>query len=147
MFYKSLEMLNMTIGSSKYLSWWHISDNFPYMIRECETMAKLVCKCSELKSDDYRFKHASSFMKSCSLCDHAACENAEHMIMACPYNSDLRTTLFNDLATLDLCKDIWEMVPAASTLKVILGGRLYSMEFNGRCPYLVYCCLIDTQNV
>ena len=80
-FYKSLETIKMKIGSAKYLSWWHISDAYLKLMKECETMAKLVCKASDLKCDNYEFKGASFFAKSCSLCDHAAYENAEHIKM------------------------------------------------------------------
>ena len=35
-------------------------------------MAKVVCKASELKFDDHKFKQGTFAMKSCSMCDHAA---------------------------------------------------------------------------
>ena len=135
MFYRSLDTLNLTIGSAKYLSWWHVSDIFPDTIRACETMAKIVCKCSSLKSDDYRFKGMSFFLKSCTLCQHASYESAEHMIMSCPHNDEMRASLFHELSTSDVCREVWEQVPAVDTLKVILGGKPNDdFEFNDLIP-------------
>ena len=49
----SLHKLNMTLGCVKYLTWYHISDVYINRMRECETMASLVCGASNLKCDDY----------------------------------------------------------------------------------------------
>ena len=136
-FFKSLETINMTIGSSKYLSWWHISDACPSLMKACETMAKLVCRASELKCDNYKFKGSSYYAKSCSVCNLAGYENAEHMIMSCQNNSDLRQQMCSDLLTRNDCRDIWNMVPATSVFKVLLGGREDSMDFESLVP--VWC--------
>ena len=73
-------------------------------------------------------------MKLCTLCQHAAYENAEHMIMACPHNDNLKNSLFNEMATLDSCKGIWERIPAAGVLNVILGGKPENVEFEDVVP-------------
>ena len=36
--------------------WWELSDIFPDKMGTCEIMAKPVCWCSMLKSDDLRLK-------------------------------------------------------------------------------------------
>ena len=119
------------------MSWWHISDHFPNLMKECESMATIVCKASDLKCDNYAFKGSSYFAKSCNLCDHAAYENVEHMILSCPYNIDFRTEMFNELANTDGCKEIWNVLSNSSILKVILGGKPDNMEFPDLVP--VWC--------
>ena len=46
----------------------------PDMMRQCEIIATLVCRASDLKSDDYIFKYASYHRKSCEMCEEAAYE-------------------------------------------------------------------------
>ena len=106
-------------------------------MKECETMAKIVCKASDLKCDNYNYKGTSFFAKSCILCDHAAYENAEHIIMSCPYNRDLRTAMCNELSNMDECKEIWNEIPNTSSLKVLLGGKPDNMEF--ACLVSAWC--------
>ena len=48
------EYLFKISGKSKYITWWDISDKYPSSIRMCENLAKIVCKTSKLKSDDYK---------------------------------------------------------------------------------------------
>ena len=108
-----------------------------HIMSECETMAKIVCKASDLKCDSYKFKGQSFLSKSCSLCEHTAYENAEHVIMSCPYNTDLRTAMCNELSTMRECRDIWNVIPNTCTLKVILGGTPDNMEFSSLIP--VWC--------
>ena len=100
-------------------------------------MARIVCKASELKSDRYRFKHTSFHTKSCSLCEHAAYENVEHMLMSCPYNCDFRTLLSEELSTNNDSKDIWVNVPSANVMGVLLGGKPEGWDFMDLVP--VWC--------
>ena len=114
--------MNLTVGCAKYLCWWHISDMYPVCIRQSETMAKIVCRASALKSDDPRYRGATFLSKSCSLCELMEPETAEHMIITCPYNMDIRVHMFNDLTSDLICNNVWRDVGMADTLKVLLGG-------------------------
>ena len=137
MFYKAMENINMTIGSAKYLTWWHISDVYPKLMKECETLAKIVCNASDLKCDHYKYKGASFYSKSCSHCDQAAYENAEHMIMSCPYNRDYRDLMYEELSNNNECKELWNLLPKPSMLKVILGGKTGNSDFSIFVP--IWC--------
>ena len=137
MFFKALQTMNMTIGADKYLSWWHIADLNPNLMKECETMAKIVCNASELKCDHYKYKDGSFYNKACSRCEYAAYENAEHIIMSCPANIDFRTQMCNELSTTDGCKEIWNDLSASSALKTILGGKPDYMDFSSFVP--IWC--------
>ena len=122
LFYKSLNCLNMSIGKTYYLSWWHISDCIPSKMRQCENMAKLVCRISDLKSDDYNLRGASFLNKSCSNCDDAAYEDVGHMIMSCTNTSDLRKDMIGEIENDIECRDIWRDINASEVLSTLLGG-------------------------
>ena len=104
-FHKSLTDLNLTLGGAKYLVWYQISDKIPKYVMQCENMAKMVCKASELKSDDRKFKQ-STFAMKCSLCNHAAYEDAKHMIMSCHGQSMLRNPMFTVLENNAECREV-----------------------------------------
>ena len=122
MFQKSLQKLNMTLGCAKYLSWYHISDAYPKLMRECETMARLVCGASNLKSNEYRYIGKFFMEKSCDMCDLAAYENVNHLVMACPATSFLRRPMF-DLTNSDECKNLWCSIEPGICLEALLGGN------------------------
>ena len=53
---KDNDLLKMTIGNTRYLAWWHISDMDYKLVRMCEIMSKIVCHASLLKHNDPRLK-------------------------------------------------------------------------------------------
>ena len=57
-------------------------------------MAKIVCKTSLLKTDDYRLKKEAPSTRRCSECDLYRLEDARHMILECPALQDIRTKMF-----------------------------------------------------
>ena len=117
-----METIKLTIGSAKYLSWWYLSDLSPGLIRQCETLAKLVCRASSLKSDDYRYKGAPFYEKACQWCALSAKDDVEHMVMSCPYNNDMRIQMFNELSTNIVCGELWQSISARYVLCTLLGG-------------------------
>ena len=137
LFHTSMEKINLTIGSTYYLAWWQISDIFPQLMRQCETLSKLVCRASDLKSDDYRYSNVSYNTKSCSLCDLAAYECVDHLIMTCPYNHEIRTDMFKELENNPDCREVWRIVTPQATLKVLLGGKCENCDFNDMIP--IWC--------
>ena len=60
----------------------------------CETMARLVCHASLLKTDDLRLKNQSRINRVCSHCDLAALEDARHLVLQCPILQQKRATMF-----------------------------------------------------
>ena len=93
--------LHSTIGVTKYLTWWSISDKFPNMLRWCENLAKIVCKSSLLRVDDFRLKDSLHSAKVCSLCDNYSIENIEHIVMQCPFFENNRVELYKKIDLLD----------------------------------------------
>ena len=57
--------------------------------------------------------------------------------MTCPNNIDLRQSMCNESLASEECKDIWDMVPNTSTLKVLLGGKFGNLDFESLIP--VWC--------
>ena len=68
--YKSLYYVEKANGPTRYFIWWAISDNFPWLMKDCENMVKILCKTSKLKCDDFNLKTFAQI--SCTLCNMAA---------------------------------------------------------------------------
>ena len=91
LFWKSTEFLNKnndllykSISSTRYLPWWELSDKFPWLMKNCETMARLICHASKLKSDDVRLKSLTLSHRICPYCDLYIVEDLYHVVMQCP---------------------------------------------------------------
>ena len=97
MIQQSNDMLFLTTPKSGYLIWWHIADNDFLMQKTAETMARLVCRASLLKSDDPRLKGSSLSDRICQSCDLGVVENIYHLIMQCPYMDDIRQSMYRQL--------------------------------------------------
>ena len=95
------DILLKTIGGTQYLTWWDIADHAPHLQGICETMARLVCHASQLKSDDPRFKNQSFSQKMCQECTLGAVESVYHLIMQCPVNENNRCEMFNEIKLID----------------------------------------------
>ena len=94
-------ILYKTIGTPRYLSWWQISDNLLIHTRMCESLARIVCKSSLLKSDDYRLKSLTPCNRVCNNCDLYATEDIKHLLMQCPAMEDDRVKLHHKLCAID----------------------------------------------
>ena len=93
--YKSLYYVEKANGPTRYFIWWAISDNFPWLMKDCENMVKILCKTSKLKCDDFNL--TTFAQKSCTLCNVAAYENIDHLVMTCTYFDESRQIFFNEL--------------------------------------------------
>ena len=84
-----------------FLVWWMLSDLIPSMTRTCESMAKLVCDASLLKSNDYRLKNLSFSHKICNACYLGIREDIKHLVMQCPLYEGERTEMWDVLHNID----------------------------------------------
>ena len=80
------DLLYCTITKARYLVWWQLADKFPQMQRMCETMARLICRTSQLKSDDFRLKYSPIGARLCPNCALGIEETLHHMVMQCPFS-------------------------------------------------------------
>ena len=101
--HKSLELINSICSTSRYLIWWQLSDKFHSLLKDCETMAKLICHSSLLRTDDVRLKRLPIAYKFGPLCDHGAMDDSFHMVMQCPALQPNRTSMFNEIE--QICRD------------------------------------------
>ena len=92
-YFRSTSLLSCVMGNVKYLVWWRLSDMIPSLMRQCEDMAKLLCRTSKLKADVPRLKAASPVERMCSLCNLYQIEDAKHVILYCDYVNDLRAEM------------------------------------------------------
>ena len=92
-----------------------------WVIRSCETIARLVCHASLLKVDDVRLKRHNRSDRSCSLCDMYEYDNVEHLVMHCPRLQPERTSMFYEINEIEgRCGKVI-LSNSVSTLGVLLG--------------------------
>ena len=60
-------------------------------------MVKIVCRCCELKLDDYKYKNLSYSERKSKLCDEYAIEDARHMVMHCNYLQAIHERMLNEI--------------------------------------------------
>ena len=85
---KDNDLLTLTKGDSRYLTWWCLSDLDHRFMRMCEVMGKIVCHTSRLKWDDFRLKGLPLSNRACGFCDMFCVEDIIHIINQCPYYQD-----------------------------------------------------------
>ena len=117
-----LDLMSRVMDLPAYSIWWQISDGDRTFMRQCEVMVKLICHSSKLKDDDYRFKKPTIAERMCILCDHAASDDARHMVMQCPHHATLRGKKQNEVCY--ICPD----VGTREVFNTILGKPLESVE-------------------
>ena len=98
---RSMEHVKAISNCVNTLTWWQIGGMSKDMMVSCETMSTLICRASELKCDSYRFKNNPTNPPYCDLCTNFAIENAEHLLMHCPYFNDRREAMFNEINELE----------------------------------------------
>ena len=121
-------ILYKTIGVPRYLSWWQISDNCPRHTKMCESLARLVCKTSLLKSDDYRLKGQTHSNRVCDQCELFAIENVKHMLMQCPSMEDDRVQLSRKLYSIDPSIEERMKNEPQNVFTWMLGGYIEGMD-------------------
>ena len=99
-----MDVIHLISPSPAYSVWWTLSDKDHKYMRRCETMVRLLCHSSLLKSDDCRLKRAPFGARMCILCDNAAYEDVRHMVTQCQYHHTIREkmlAMINDIVRLD----------------------------------------------
>ena len=70
----------------KPLIWWQLGNLSPDIMQSCETMSKLVCRSSKLKSDSYLYRNNDDNHPHCDMCQDFALEDAEHLVIHCSFS-------------------------------------------------------------
>ena len=98
--HRSLGLLSSICSGPGFLIWWQIAQDDHRLIIACEKIVKLVSHSSALKADDVRLKGAPAFAKFCSDCDHAATDDARHLVLQCPKWQPIRNEMFDAIASI-----------------------------------------------
>ena len=83
----------------KPLVWWQLGDHFPEMMLSCETMSKLICRASRLKS--YMYKNDNVNRPYCDMCNDFAVENVEHLLIHCSSLNEKRGKMLKEIEELE----------------------------------------------
>ena len=152
--HRSNDVLFCTIPKTKYLIWWQLADGNRLMQRTSETMAKLICRTSRLKSDDPRLKDASIGARMCQRCSLGVVENLYHLIMQCPDMVDIRYAMYEqlDLWVPNLSRKIKESPQDAfswligkSMVDLSALDTVRSLEITGRHICMMYLRAIEVK--
>ena len=127
---KENDLLSLTIGDTKYLTWWYLSDLDHRLISMCENMSKILCHASMLKKDDYRLKGMPMSNRTCIHCAMYCIEDIIHIINQCPFYAQERYDMYNEIYKIcpnakRLCENKVELIPY-----FLLGRRIPEMEEN-----------------
>ena len=132
-YYQETHLLNDIFGTPSYCCWWSLSDIFNENMQISETMTKIVCRCSDVKSDRYQYNNKSVMERACTRCDQMSEENVFHLIMQCASNLEMRKCM------LDEVKDnLYAMYSALENkphemFKVLLGKTTEGFNFEEMC--------------
>ena len=133
------------------LIWWELCDLYPVLIPYCETMVKLICGASSLKSDNYQYRSDNTRRVYCDLCQNLAIEDIEHLIMQCPSLQDIRTKMFEDLSIIAIEYRTQVFNTGENIIHVLLGKipTRFDPEFTYKfmrivciCVHKMYCTVI-----
>ena len=95
-------------------------DVFPDIMLACDTMSKLLCRASELKCDSYNFTNNPLVRPYCDMRTDLAIENAEHLLIHCPYFNDIREIMFKEIDDFEKYYDTTILTPQENILLTIL---------------------------
>ena len=91
------------------------------LMKMCETLARLVCHASLLKTDDVRLKRLNRSERVCFFCDLYEDDNVRHLVMQCPKLQSERATMFTELRSVGGGCGASVIVNTGDILSVILG--------------------------
>ena len=129
--------------SVKPLIWWQIGDMSHDLMKNVETMVKLVTRASKLKSDCYQFKNDTINRPYCDLCHTHAIEDVKHILMHCPSLTVLRNGMYKELHDIERKYEITVLLPSECNLTFLLGKM--PVRFT---PYMTYeICRVIACNV
>ena len=100
-FFSITAHLKSIMDTVKPLVWWQLGDHSPELMQQCETMSKLICRASRLKSDCYMYKNDCINRPYCDMCNNFAIENVEHLLMHCPSLNEKREKMLKEIGVLE----------------------------------------------
>ena len=124
---RHLNLVREVLELPAYSIWWQIADDDISYMKQCEVMVRILCHCTLLKDDDFRLKRSSIWDRMCTLCDHAALDDARHMVMQCPYHTELRVKVQEEICR--ICPDFG----TREVFNTIMGKPLEGVDPDSMC--------------
>ena len=128
--HESLMIIERVCHTPRYLVWWELSDIFPDKMGTCEIMAKLVCRCSMLESDDLRLKNLTASNRWCELCEMSEVEDVRHLILNCSGTQETRDLMFERINEIANGNMNYEQIPSVDRLQVLLGATIDGLSLH-----------------
>ena len=146
--HKSLDLLSQICTTTRYAIWWQIADKSPLLMRECETMIKLMCHASLLKTDDVRLKSLTIATRFCTLCDHSAMDDARHMVMECPGLQPRRNIMFTTIDSILEEYGLGHDILVGDVFLIIMGKPIVTIQWmqwkrSGSAPPKIFLVCTD----
>ena len=123
--FKSVIRVKRTSGEI----WWFPSDKWPKHMKCCEIMAKLICQCSKLKSDDTRLKRSGRVDKMCTLCKMFEVESLDHMLLHCTAHTNIRSNMFNAINDMKNGIGVYILANSDNLIDTIMGKPVDTVAF------------------
>ena len=125
------QLLRSISDTPEYSNWWRLSDETCEYTRMSETLVRIVCRSSNLKSDHYEFNDKSIISRSCSRCESISEENIFHVVMQCDANLEMRINMLAELN--DTARSIMQYVDPGNLFYVMLGRVEEGFSFEEMC--------------
>ena len=131
---KYVDLLKQVMTQPSYSIWWIISDNDRRYMRRCEVMVKLLCHTSLLKDDNCKLRKTSIWTRMCYLCDLGCIENANHVIMQCPFQQDMRNEMFDSISA------IYNDIGNVNVFSTLLGKPIEGLHIQQMYEIWIIAC-------
>ena len=101
---------------------------FPDQMGICEIMAKLLCRCSLLKSDDVRLKNLTPSNRWCDCCDISNVEDVRHLVRYCSSTQSMRDRMFIEVDRLVDGRGNYSHLSINDKFDVLLGSLIRGLD-------------------
>ena len=105
----------------------------------CEVMAKLLCRCSMLKSDDVRLRNLTATNRWCELCDLPEVEDARHMISVCPVSQDARKHMYDEIEAIVGGRGGFNQMSMDKKFSTVMGSYIDGLDLHQMCNVWLTC--------
>ena len=130
--FRGTDLLFKTTSNPRYLTWWHISDLIPRLMRICEDMARMVCGTSNLKGDSIKHKRETYINRVCLLCNLGMEENTVHIVMQCPFHERTRHCMYEAIDNLEMkISTIFQNLQGDEKFLALMGKNIDGIDPEG----------------
>ena len=153
--FNNTKTINTVSDNGRLLIWWQLADIAPEIMKQCEVMAKVVCKASNLKVDCYQFRKDPVRRTYCELCNTFSNEDARHLLLHCPALIMLRNELFNEINRIEHENNTLVIKAGDDVLATLMGRirpnisievQVQFLKLVAKCFYRMYSYVIKERS-